>query len=181
MMLSMYLAMLEDDADKCRFEALYYKYREALIKYASSRLNDEDATINAVDNALTSIAKNINSLPKDSDTSDEKRYVYKVLKNAVINEAKKLKRTVVTGYYADDFLFVDHTTPADTLFFSETLKMLTDYIKTMPEEYRDVLTLRYLNDLSFNDISVALGISLNTVKSRARRGTVMIQEKLGQK
>ena len=179
MMLSIYLAMLDDDGDKRRFETLYHKYRDAMITYAFSMLNNQDAAIDAVDSALYAIAKNIKSLPCDSDTTLEKAYIYKVLKNAALNEAKKLKRTVNIDYYAEEFEFVDHTTPADTLISYETLKKLTDYIKKMPDEYRDTLTLRYLHNLSCSEISVALGISINTVKSRVRRGTSMLHEKLG--
>ena len=49
----------------------------------------------------------------------------------------------------------------------------------MPREYRDTITLRYLYGMSLKDISLTLDMNINTVKSIARRGKAMIEEKLG--
>ena len=48
----------------------------------------------------------------------------------------------------------------------------------MPEKYRAVLSLRLLEDRSFGDISKALDLNYEAVRSRYRRGITMLKEKL---
>ena len=173
-MLSIYLAMLEDDDDKHRFKTLYDNYKNFMIKYAYSNLHDNDYVVNAVDDALLSIAKNIKNIPYDT----EKAYIYMIIKNTTINEAKRVKKNMNVDFYSDDYNFVDFNTPADNLIYQESLKKLIDLLKSMPREYRDTITLRYLYGMSLKDISLILNININTVKSIVRRGKAMIKEKL---
>ena len=173
-MLSIYLAMLEDDDDKHRFKTLYDNYKNFMIKYAYSKLHDNDYVVNAVDNALLSIAKNIKTIPYDA----EKTYIYMMIKNATVNEAKRVKKNMSIDFYSNDYNFVDFNTPADDLIYKETLQELIDLLKSMPRDYRDTITLRYFYGMSLKDISLALDLSINTVKSIARRGKAMIEEKL---
>ena len=48
-------------------------------------------------------------------------------------------------------------------------------VRSMPDIYRDTLALRIMNEMTFKEISVRLGIPIDTVKSRWRRGIVMIE------
>jgi RNA polymerase sigma-70 factor, ECF subfamily len=46
--------------------------------------------------------------------------------------------------------------------------------------FHDVLVLWFLCDLSYNDIAETLGIEINTVRSRLRRGKAQLKELLGE-
>ena len=48
-------------------------------------------------------------------------------------------------------------------------------VRSMPDIYRDTLALRIAKGMTFKEISVRLGIPIDTVKSRWRRGIVMIE------
>ena len=49
----------------------------------------------------------------------------------------------------------------------------------LPRERRDVIVLRYLCDLPYNEIAEVLDVELNTVRSRLRRGLEDLREILG--
>lgn len=46
------------------------------------------------------------------------------------------------------------------------MEQLAATLKTLPEIHREVLLMRFIDDLSLEEIAVALGIPLGTVKSR---------------
>ena len=84
-MLSLYLAMIDIKDEKTRFERIYNKYRDSLIRYAITILDNEDVAIDAVHAALVSIAKNIKSLPDETDEDGEKSYIYIAVKELLIS------------------------------------------------------------------------------------------------
>jgi RNA polymerase sigma-70 factor (ECF subfamily) len=51
-------------------------------------------------------------------------------------------------------------------------------LNELPEEYRTVATLFFVEDLQYKEISGLLGIPLGTVRSRLHRGRRMLQKKL---
>ena len=56
---------------------------------------------------------------------------------------------------------------------SETVKNL---LKELPESERTVVTLHYLGEMTTKEIGNFLGVSVNTIKSRLRRGRERLQE-----
>jgi len=51
-------------------------------------------------------------------------------------------------------------------------------IEDLPQEFREVVVLSLLEDLSYQEIAEALGIQLGTVKSRLFRGRKLLQKNL---
>lgn len=50
------------------------------------------------------------------------------------------------------------------------------YIDRLPDLYREVASKRLIDGLKYNEIAEALGMELNTVKTRIRRSKQMIDE-----
>ena len=55
-------------------------------------------------------------------------------------------------------------------------RALTDAIEALPETFRTVVALRELDDLSYEDIARACGISIGTVRSRLSRARAKLRE-----
>ncbi len=177
-MLSIYLAMLDDESERNRFESLYRKYKNKMIRIAYCVLKSEDKASDALSNALLAIAKNIDSLPADMDETHEKLYIQKVVRNAAINISKKREISVEFISLANTDNLSSEDTPINTLIENESHNKLVKLIGELPVEYRDVLILRYLCDMSYSAISVAMGIKVNTAKSRVGRAIIMLREQM---
>ena len=54
-------------------------------------------------------------------------------------------------------------------------------IARLPEEYREVIVLRELEELSYREISEAVGVPMGTVMSRLARGREMLAQRLRQR
>jgi len=69
-------------------------------------------------------------------------------------------------------------TPESLLAVKTELAWLQDSLDDMPTEYREVLVLRELEELSYKEISAAIDVPLGTVMSRLSRARTLLQRKL---
>lgn len=68
--------------------------------------------------------------------------------------------------------------PEDAAISSERERALLNALNTLPDIFREVIVLCDLEGLSYDEISVSLGINLGTVKSRIARGREDLRRKL---
>ena len=69
---------------------------------------------------------------------------------------------------------------ADELERRETSAALTEAVRQLPDGFREVFLLRYVEELSIRDVALALGIPEGTVKSRAYTALTTLKEKMEQ-
>lgn len=171
-MLMMYLSLVETIEEQSLFEQIYYTYRKRMFFVAKGILKDKILSEDAVQEAFLGIAKQI-SLFRDMPDNKVKAYVLTASKNAAINLSKQEKRFhqhqtgidhTAMGSYQDHVL--------DEQIYQETDQILRSVIATLPDFQRDILMLRYSNDMNCSEIAIALGRKASTVRkelSRARR------------
>ncbi|MAE29003.1 MAG: RNA polymerase sigma factor RpoE [Planctomycetes bacterium] len=71
--------------------------------------------------------------------------------------------------------------PSATLEAAEVAEITREVLEEMPEIFRTVIILREFEDLAYQDIADALGISIGTVESRLFRARARFKDKLLQK
>ncbi|MEQ2529692.1 RNA polymerase sigma factor SigW [Robertmurraya yapensis] len=113
-------------------------------------------------------------------------WLYRIATNLCIDRIRKKK----PDYYLDaevsgtDGLTMYSQIPSDTrLPEDEVEKMeLQDIIQreisNLPEKYRSVIVLKYIEELSLNEISEILDMPLGTVKTRIHRGREALRHQL---
>ena len=57
-------------------------------------------------------------------------------------------------------------------------RRLDNAIAALPEEFREVVILREMEEMSYRDIAIATGAPIGTVMSRLARGRALLREKL---
>jgi RNA polymerase sigma-70 factor (ECF subfamily) len=88
------------------------------------------------------------------------------------NEKYKLNDSLYTAGEDGDYLreFPDADPgPEETVVMSELASELLRCVDMLPPDHRDVIILRDIRNLSYEEISVILDASLGTVKSRINR------------
>ncbi len=68
--------------------------------------------------------------------------------------------------------------PQDVLLRRETHRYVLRAIEALPEEYKTVIILCDLQQLSYQEIAKATGLSLEAVKTRIHRGRLMLRRKV---
>jgi len=66
----------------------------------------------------------------------------------------------------------------DEIIYKDTRAIIDRLILELPESYRLALTLRYHEDMSYDEISSSLAQPLNTVKSNVYRARKMLRQKM---
>lgn len=171
-MLMMYLSIIETAEEQSLFEQIYYTYRKQMFFVANGILDNEILAEDAIQEAFLGIAKQI-TLFRDMPEQNRKAYVLTAAKNAAINIGKQEQRInqYHTGFneaaiysYADQAL--------EEQIFQETNQVLFSAISKLSAFQRDILMLRYSNDMNCSQIAIALDKKPSTVRkelSRARK------------
>ncbi len=72
----------------------------------------------------------------------------------------------------------DEELPENQLVLSETRRQVRDAIDQMPEQYKSIVILRYLHDMSLQEISEVLDMPVTTIKTRLHRGREYLRGKI---
>lgn len=174
-MLAFYLSvvpMSEEESDT--FIKIYETYLPLMSKIASKYLPSKYDQEDAVQNAMLAIARNIKKL-QDPQSDSVRIYITKVVKSAAIDLLRENNRH---RYIAKDFDLRDNGEEMPNAVAAENIyDQLVAFIKTLPPQYVDPLTLFIVLELTPQEIAMALGRSANTVRTQLRRGQAMIRKK----
>jgi RNA polymerase sigma-70 factor (ECF subfamily) len=119
-----------------------------------------------------------------------KAWLFRILRNTFINRyrAQKVRPTEVDfskvelayeRVVDEQFLQANRpVSPEDALLDGVLDEEIETALARLPEEYRSVVILALVEDLSYKEIASALSIPLGTVMSRLHRGRKMLQGQL---
>jgi RNA polymerase sigma-70 factor (ECF subfamily) len=105
-------------------------------------------------------------------------WLYRVAVNAAKDHVKKRVRRPAVPLDEADALPGPGEPPEAGAARSETVRSVRAAIGGLPVRYREVLTLRELEGLSYDEIAEVLGISIGTVESRLHRARARLKRKL---
>jgi RNA polymerase sigma-70 factor (ECF subfamily) len=115
--------------------------------------------------------------------TNAKAWLLTILRNTYINQYRRAKSRPSTVDVHDIepftvFRDVADTDPEGTFFARLVDDRVTAAIDALPEEFREVLVLSDVEDLSYAEIAKVVGAPLGTVKSRLFRARQLLQRRL---
>lgn len=125
--------------------------------------NEEDAK-DAVGETVLKAYEHLENL------RDVKKFKYWIMK-ILMNEAKTMWRKRNKVIASGDMMAMEGIT------VDEHYELL-DTIQTLPDEFRNVLTLYYYQGLTMKEVGKIMGMPEGTVKSRLNRGRVLLRGKI---
>lgn len=175
-MLSFYLAMIDTQQDRDKFERLFHRYERCLKYTAQNILWDEHLAEDAVQEAFIRL---IGCLDKIDETQEHKTvsFLMTVVKN-VACDIKRKQSKVNAEHSLEEMLELDadpedrNARPDTLLLHREEEEMILAAIRYLPADYRYILSLKYAHGCSSSQIAALLDCSekLARVKlSRARK------------
>jgi len=175
-----YLAALECESDRSKFEQLYMTYRQTMFYVANSILQDAAFSEDAVHQAFLRVIDHIQKI-SDVQCPQTKSFMVIIVRNIAINlyNARK-KKAVLSLDELEEWTGEDCNTPADKVEADESFRKLVSLIKCLPEGYRSVLLLKYDNGYSTAEIALMLGLSEENVKKRLQRAKKKLKQMLGE-
>jgi RNA polymerase sigma-70 factor, ECF subfamily len=151
------------------FEQAFREYGNAIFRHCYARLNDRER---AQEIMQETFMKTWEYLCKGNSIENVKAFLYHAAHNLVINEALKRKRR---GDVSLDALQEGGFDVGSSEDHEECKKKLDEgkvltHLQSVPPPYREVLLLRYVDDLSPAEIAEVIGVSANVVSVRIHRG-----------
>ena len=162
-----FLSMLETDAERQVFLGLYHEYGNAMLKVSQRYFpNDPSAAVDAVQNAWLKVVQNFSKV-QDIPCKKRGAYLVIIVKNESISILRKRRQE----------LPFDETLP-----YKETedddVASIIEVIHRLPETYRAVLELRFVEECTSQQIAQMLNLTEATVNTRIHRGRTLLIQKL---
>lgn len=127
----------------------------------------------AEDLAQDAWIKILRGLPKFRHDSKFSTWLYRITMNTFLNSTRAVRREAeVMGS-----LLPESEVPE---FRLESNLDVHQAVRDLPEEFRSVVVLRYVADLSYKEIANVMELPLGTVQSRLRRALDKLESSLGQ-
>ena len=162
------------------FLYLIDRYEKKLLRYIirMTALPYEDAE-DILQEVFLKIYKNLNDFDLGLSFSS---WAYRITHNEAINHAKKIRRhqTVALETDDDDAVSLINILRSDEDVHNDfVVKELGKNVRTilfaLPEKYREVLVLRYLEDKDYNEISDILKKPMGTVATLINRAKAQFE------
>ena len=161
--------------DREAFGALVEQYRDNVYRLAYRMCGNAYDADEAAQEAFVAAWR---ALPNFRGDAKFSTWLYRLTTNAAIDVMRREKRhqTVGDGEMMD--LADDADSPQETVERTEQQEAVQKALATLSEEYREVLLLRYMEELDYAEIAEVLQLPSGTVKSRINRAKAALKAAL---
>ena len=172
------------DGDINAYNQLVYRYKDRLLNFIYRFLNDLDRSEDLVQDTLLKLYTHKDSYKEIAKFST---WLYTIAANLARTELRKLKRRKtfsVTELSYEDREFIISSSdagPSDDHFSKNFEKNVQKALLALPVDFKTIIILRDIQELSYDEISKIVELPLGTVKSRINRGRIKLQQLLEKK
>ncbi len=176
-MLLIYLTLIDSEEDQKKFELLYNLYKKRMWFTANAILHDPLDAEDAVQDAFIAIARNMDCLGDVREISTIS-YLLKTARNMALNHRARSRSDELVGDDCFDGLVAVDEEQLERLCQQEDAEKILSAIKSLPQIYCDVMSYRYLNGLSVDEIAQVTQRKAVTVKKQLARGKMLLKAAL---
>ena len=163
--------------DHDAFAALVDEHQRYVYNLALRVVKDENE---ALDLTQETFVRAWTALPNFKGQSQFRTWLYRIVTNLCYNRLPNLRRSLndLGDDVMEDIPEPHFETPAQTYESNETRSHLQEAIEDLDENYRLLITLRYQNELSYDEIASTLNLPLGTVKTGIFRAKEQLRKSL---
>ncbi|MCL5019352.1 MAG: sigma-70 family RNA polymerase sigma factor [Patescibacteria group bacterium] len=168
--------------DMYAFDLIVKRYKDQLLNFAYRFLGDMEDSEDIVQETFLRVFRKKKAYKNIAKFST---WIYTITGNLAKTELRRRKRKKLfsisgIGYEEKDFEIPDikhgPDEEAESVVKDEIIQKAID---SLSSKFKEVIILRDIQELSYEEISKIAKIPLGTVKSRVNRGRLKLQEKLG--
>src|SRR3990172_8937216 len=153
-------------------ERVWLEYHSKLRKFIKSRIFDDAATDDVLQNVFLKMHSDLASL---KDETKLQSWLYQIARNAIVDYFRSQKPTVDIPEWLPQ-----PETDSGEKVTQELSECLQPMIQLLPEKYREAVILSELKGLTQKEVAQAQGTSLSGAKSRVQRGRVLLKNMLAE-
>jgi RNA polymerase sigma factor (sigma-70 family) len=164
--------------DQKAYADLMQRYKDSIYFMSLKMVNNKE---DAMDITVETFAKAFEKLDKYQPEFAFSTWLFRVATNNCIDFLRKKKlNTVSINNMMDEEddrplqIKADVLNPEETSIKKQQSEELKVLIESLPPRYRNLLTLRYFDELSYEEISQQLDLPLGTVKAQLFRAKYLL-------
>lgn len=165
------------DGDREAFSELVVRFQDVVYNIIHQRLGDADASLDAAQEAFV---KAYSGLSKFRGESSFKCWLLTISLREAENQRRKRKRQLPAGELAGVDPPAHEPAPGSWLEVSDDVASVRRALAEADEHDAQLILLRDVEDLSYQEIADALGVALGTVKSGLSRARARLRAALEQ-
>ena len=162
------------------FQKIVKKYKRIVSSVVRRTIRNP---IEAEDLVQESFIKAYNAIESYNQIYNFSSWLMRIATNHCIDYLRKKKMETISlsgRTVSDDEEYEldfpdDNILPDDELINTETLNVINKSINELPENYKNIIILRYIDELDYSEISKILNIPLGTVKATIFRSRKLLQ------
>jgi len=169
------------NGDLYAFDLIVKRYKNQLLNFVYRFLGNAEEAEDLVQETFLRVYRNRKAYQKVAKFST---WIYTIAGNLAKTELRKRKRRKFfsisdLGYNEKDYDISDEAyNPEKDVDGRMKEEIIYKEIENLSPKFREVILLRDVQQLSYEEISQIVNIPLGTVKSRVNRGRLKLQEKL---
>ncbi len=173
------LVQLFRSGNEMAFSTLLYRHKNLIFSHIYSYLKDEDLSNDIFQETFIKI---INCIKLDTynESGKFKYWAMRIARNLVIDyiRSSKTQNTISNTDTFDVFnnQSICEDNIEDCMISIQTNKQVQLLIELLPENQKEIIYMRFYQDLSFKEISDLTGVSINTSLGRMRYALMNIRK-----
>ncbi len=174
-----HLVVRAREGDQKAYADLMQRYKDSIYFMVLKMVNNRE---DAMDLTVETFAKAFEKLDKYQPEFAFSTWLFRVATNNCIDfiRKKKLNTMSIHGMTNDDGeekqleIKSDVLNPEESSIKKQQTQELRLLIESLPSRYRNLITLRYFDELSYEEIALQLDLPLGTVKAQLFRARFLL-------
>jgi RNA polymerase sigma-70 factor (ECF subfamily) len=158
---------------------LITRHQSKIYGFIYSKLSDRDTADDVFQDTFIKVIKTL----KSNSYNEEGKFlpwVMRIAHNLVIDFYRKNKKMPMlreTEEFSIFNILTDDSPSIENQWITELIEQdLTKIVQELPNDQKEVLTMRIYQDLSFKEISEVTGVSINTALGRMRYAIINLRK-----
>lgn len=172
------------NGDQRAYADLMQRYKDAIYFMALKMVNNKE---DAMDLTVETFGKAFEKLEKYQPSHAFSTWLFRVATNNCIDfiRKKKLNTLSLNGMLDDDGeerslqIKADVLNPEETWIKNQQTQELKTLIESLPPRYYKLITLRYFDELAYDEIAEQLDLPIGTVKGQLFKARNLLQNIVG--
>lgn len=172
------------NGDEYALEALINRHEQRIFNFIYSKVFDYDITNDIFQDTFIKVIRNL-KLRKYNEEGKFLPWVMRIAHNLIIDHFRKNKRMPKfdnSGEFDIFSIIEDGSLNIEGELIKEQIEQsLVNLIKELPEDQLQVLEMRIYKEMSFKEIALQTGVSINTALGRMRYALINLRKLVDEK
>ncbi len=174
------LVVLSQGGSEGAYAVLVERYSDYVFTIAARILGDDEDAYDAAQEAFVRAYRAIGRFRGDAKFSS---WLYRIATNRALTHLKRRRKRapevdIDAGPHIESAIDVEptRTRPDQLVIDAEFRAQVRGAVTKLPDQYRTVITLFYLEQRSYKEVADVLGLPMGTLKTHLHRGRTMLRK-----